>query len=159
MLNNQSSPVSIFNQVIDSRNNQLQAKLKERLGDLDVYFQRNPQVFFGNLSRAKKQQFINKLKQQYLQIISNYFSNEQQAICEIDEFVNEVFFANFPLYKIVEIHMELMEELAHQLKIEGLHEEVLLDYRLTLIDVIVHVGEMYRCSVAGNNNITSRSSV
>ena len=43
--------------------------------------------------------------------------------------------------------MELMEEFSNQLKLEGRSEDVLLDYRLTLIDIIAHLCEMYRRSV------------
>lgn len=46
--------------------------------------------------------------------------------------------------KVVEIHMELIDDLERQLKLEGLHSEYLSDYRLVLIDVIAHLGEMYR---------------
>ncbi|HEY9302275.1 MAG TPA: circadian clock protein KaiA, partial [Phormidium sp.] len=48
---------------------------------------------------------------------------------------------------IVEIHMELMDEISKQLKIEGRGDEILQDYRLTLIDVIAHLCEMYRRSL------------
>ena len=43
--------------------------------------------------------------------------------------------------------MELMEAFSQQLKLEGRSEEVLLDYRLTLIDVLAHLAEMYRRSI------------
>jgi circadian clock protein KaiA len=43
--------------------------------------------------------------------------------------------------------MELMDALATQLKLEGRSEEILLDYRLTLIDIIAHLCEMYRRSI------------
>ena len=43
--------------------------------------------------------------------------------------------------------MDLMDILAKQLKLEGRSDEVLLDYRLTLIDVIAHLCEMYRRSI------------
>ncbi|HAA29524.1 MAG TPA: circadian clock protein KaiA, partial [Cyanobacteria bacterium UBA8553] len=49
--------------------------------------------------------------------------------------------------QIVEIHMELMDDLSKQLKLEGRSDEILLDYRLTLIDVIAHLCEMYRRSI------------
>jgi circadian clock protein KaiA len=49
--------------------------------------------------------------------------------------------------EIVKIHMELMEEFSDQLKLEGRSEEILLDYRLTLIDIIAHLCEMYRRSI------------
>ena len=62
-------------------------------------------------------------------------------------FVNTAFFADIPVAQIVETHMELMDEFAKQLKLEGRSEEILLDYRLTLIDMIAHLCEMYRRSV------------
>ena len=43
--------------------------------------------------------------------------------------------------------MQLMDGFAKQLKLEGRSEEILLDYRLTLIDVIAHLCEMYRRSI------------
>ena len=49
--------------------------------------------------------------------------------------------------QILEIHMTLMDEFAQQLKLEGRSEEILLDYRLTLIDILAHLGEMYRRSI------------
>ena len=61
--------------------------------------------------------------------------------------MNRAFFADISVPQIVEIHMELMDEFANQLKLEGRSEEVLLDYRLTLIDIIAHLCEMYRRSI------------
>ncbi|MFM8293222.1 MAG: circadian clock protein KaiA, partial [Microcystaceae cyanobacterium] len=49
--------------------------------------------------------------------------------------------------QILEIHMELMDEFSQQLKLEGRSEEILLDYRLVLIDILAHLGEMYRRSI------------
>ncbi len=43
--------------------------------------------------------------------------------------------------------MKLMDEFAQQLKLEGRSEEILLDYRLTLIDIVAHLCEMYRRSI------------
>ena len=40
-----------------------------------------------------------------------------------------------------------MDEFAIQLRLEGRSEEMLLDYRLTLIDTIAHLCEMYRRSI------------
>ncbi|MGK7898848.1 MAG: circadian clock protein KaiA, partial [Xenococcus sp. (in: cyanobacteria)] len=45
------------------------------------------------------------------------------------------------------IHMELMDEFSQQLKLEGRSEEILLDYRLALIDIVAHLCEMYRRSI------------
>jgi circadian clock protein KaiA len=65
----------------------------------------------------------------------------------VDRFVEQAFFADMSVSQIVEIHMELMDALATQLKLEGRSEEILLDYRLTLIDIIAHLCEMYRRSI------------
>lgn len=48
--------------------------------------------------------------------------------------------------QIIEIHMELIDEFSKQLKLEGRSDEVLLDYRLTLIDILAHLCETYRSS-------------
>jgi circadian clock protein KaiA len=43
--------------------------------------------------------------------------------------------------------MELMDEFSKQLKLEGRNDDILQDYRLTLIDTIAHLCEMYRRSI------------
>jgi circadian clock protein KaiA len=53
-----------------------------------------------------------------------------------------------PIPQIIEMHMEIIDEFAKQLRIEGRSDETLLDYRLTLIDILAHLCEVYRCSVA-----------
>lgn len=73
--------------------------------------------------------------------------NDSRLNQRIDDFVNTIFFADIPVAQIVEIHMELMDDFAKQLKLEGRSEDILLDYRLTLIDTIAHVCEMYRRSI------------
>lgn len=125
----------------------LSEKLRERLGYLGVYYKRNPQFFFRNLSGQEKQKLLENLKSEYSQIILQYFSPESGLNKIIDEFVDHAFFSDISVSMIVEIHMELMEEFSNQLKLEGRSEEILLDYRLTLIDVIAHLGEMYRRSI------------
>lgn len=125
----------------------LSEKLKERLGYLGVYYKRNPQFFFRNLSPTERQRLLENLQSEYCQIILSYFSQDETLNQKIDNFVDKAFFADISVSKIVEIHMELMEEFSTQLKLEGRSEEVLLDYRLTLIDVIAHLGEMYRRSI------------
>lgn len=125
----------------------LAEKLKERLGYLGVYYKRNPQLFLRHLSRNEQQKLLGNLKSEYRQIVLKYFSQENNLNQKIDNFVDKAFFADISVSRIVEIHMELMEEFSKQLKLEGRSEEVLLDYRLTLIDVIAHLGEMYRRSL------------
>ncbi len=125
----------------------LAEKLKERLGYLGVYYKRNSQLFLRNLPDNEKQKLLETLKSEYRQIVLKYFSQENTLNQKIDNFVDQAFFADISISRIVEIHMELMEEFSKQLKLEGRNEDVLLDYRLTLIDVIAHLGEMYRRSI------------
>lgn len=125
----------------------LSDKLKERLGYLGVYYKRNPKNFLRHLPLQERDEFIAQLKADYREIILIYFSERQDLNQKIDNFVNNAFFADISVSQIVEIHMELMDEFAKQLKLEGRSEEVLLDYRLTLIDTIAHLCEMYRRSI------------
>jgi circadian clock protein KaiA len=123
------------------------SKLHERLGYLGVYYKRSPQNFIRNLAPTERQEFIDQLKTKYRQIVLSYFSADQSLNNKIDEYVNLAFFADVPVTRIVEIHMELMDNFSKQLKLEGRSEDVLLDYRLTLIDTIAHLCEMYRRSI------------
>jgi circadian clock protein KaiA len=125
----------------------LAEKLKERLGYLGVYYKRNPQLFLRHMSQHDRQKLLKNLKSEYRHIVLKYFSQENSLNQKIDNFVDKAFFADISVSRIVEIHMELMEEFSNQLKLEGRSEDILLDYRLTLIDVIAHLGEMYRRSI------------
>ncbi|XLQ11065.1 MAG: circadian clock protein KaiA [cyanobacterium endosymbiont of Epithemia adnata isolate EadnSB Bon19] len=129
----------------------LAKKLKERLGYLGVFYKRNPRYFFRNISKIQQEELINYLTKKYRKIVLNYFSDETEINQFIDQFVNKAFFADIAISKILEIHMELIDEFSQQLKIEGRSDEILLDYRLTIIDVLAHLGEMYRCSVPREN--------
>jgi len=133
--------------LLSRQQRRLAEKLRERLGYLGVYYKRNSQIFLRNLSAPEKQKFLEQLKSSYRDILLHYFSQDTAVNNQIDEFVNLAFFADVPVTQIVEIHMELMDEFAKQLKIEGRNEEILLDYRLTLIDAIAHMCEMYRRSI------------
>jgi len=133
--------------LLSRQQRRLAEKLRERLGYLGVYYKRNSQIFLKNLSAPEKQKFLEQLKSSYRDIVLNYFSQDAAVNNQIDEFVNLAFFADVPVTQIVEIHMELMDEFAKQLKLEGRSEEILLDYRLTLIDAIAHMCEMYRRSI------------
>jgi circadian clock protein KaiA len=135
---------------LQQQQRRLSEKLKERLGYLGVYFKRNPQNFLRHLPAAEKQELLEKLREDYRSIVLCYFLEDGTLNQRIDDFVNMAFFADIPTAQIVEIHMDLMDEFSKQLKLEGRSEEILLDYRLTLIDVIAHLCEMYRRSIPGN---------
>jgi circadian clock protein KaiA len=125
----------------------LAEKLKERLGYLGVYYKRNAQYFYRNLSKPDKKELIAQLDLEYRQIILNYFVDDGETNQTIDQFVNRAFFADISVSQILEMHMELMDEFSQQLKLEGRSEEILIDYRLALIDIIAHLCEMYRRSI------------
>jgi circadian clock protein KaiA len=125
----------------------LTEKLKERLGYLGVYYKRDSQHFFRNLSRKEQKKLLEKIKLEYRQIILNYFADNENINQQIDNLVNKLFFTDIAVSQLVEIHMELMDEFAKHLKVEGRSEEILVDYRLTLIDVMAHLCEMYRRSI------------
>lgn len=125
----------------------LAEKLKERLGYLGVYYNRNPKYFYRHLSQAEKSELLKELSQEYQNIILKYFDKNPDLNQEIDQFVNRIFFADISVSQVLEIHMELMDSFSQKLKLEGRSEEILLDYRLALIDIIAHLCEMYRRSI------------
>ncbi len=122
-------------------------KLRERLGYLGVYYKRDPSNFVRNLSPEQRETFFQQLRKDYRVLLLSYFQTDDSLNDKIDNLVNMAFFADVSVSKIVEIHMEMMETFANQLKLEGRSEEILLDYRLTLIDVMAHLCEMYRRSL------------
>jgi circadian clock protein KaiA len=122
-------------------------KLKERLGYLGVYYKRHSRNFFRNLPLEEQEAFLTQMQVDYRDIILNYFTEDSDLNQKIDAFVNTAFFADISVAQIVEIHMQLIDEFSKQLKLEGRSEEILLDYRLTLIDTIAHLCEMYRRSI------------
>lgn len=136
---------------LTTQQQRLSQKLKERLGYLGVYYKRNPQQFFHKLSQEEQADYIATLKRDYRDIILSYFRQGSSVNQEIDDFVTQIFFADISVLKILEIHMELMDAFAKQLKLEGRNEDILLDYRLTLIDIMAHLCEMYRRSVPKTN--------
>ena len=99
------------------------------------------------MTRAEEQALLQQIKSDYSQILINYFTTDKKLKEKIDKFVNAVFCANIPVPQIIEIHMELIDEFSKQLKLEGRSDEALLDYRLTLIDILAHLCELYRCSL------------
>ncbi|MBP0017376.1 MAG: circadian clock protein KaiA [Cyanobacteria bacterium SBLK] len=125
----------------------LAEKLKERLGYLGIYYKRNSQDFLRNLSPQGKKALLQELKEDYREIFLNYFVSNYPLNPLLDQLVNRAFFADLSVSQILEIHMELIDEFAQQLKLEGRSEEILLDYRLVLIDIIAHLCEMYRRSI------------
>jgi circadian clock protein KaiA len=125
----------------------LAEKLRERLGYMGVYYHRDPARFFRQLPPEEQQAMSLRLRGLYQAIILEYFHAPPVANARIDEFVALAFFGDISVAQVLELHMNLMDDFAKQLKLEGRNEEILLDYRITLIDVIAHLSEMYRRSI------------
>ena len=136
-----------FQETLSAQQQRLSEKIKERLGYLGLFYKRDSNLFFRNLSKAEQAQFLNELKHDYREIILVYFQEDSDVNQKIDAFVNKLFFSDLSVSQTLEIHMEFMDLLAKKLKLEGRSEDALLDYRLTLIDTIAHLCEMYRRSV------------
>ena len=141
-------PYSPASESLSVQQQRLAEKLNERLGYLGVYYKRDPRLFLRNLSSEDRQEYIVRLKNIYRSIILEYFLEKNDDLNQkIDEFVNLSFFADISVSQVLEIHMELMDEFAKQLRLEGRNDEILLDYRITLIDMIAHLCELYRRSI------------
>lgn len=102
------------------------------------------QAVFQQMSVDNQNIFLQELKLNYRRIILSYFTSSSVRI-EIEQFTDKVFSNNIPIPQVIQIHMEVIDEFAKQLKLEGRSEEILLDYRLTLIEILAHLCEMYRC--------------
>ncbi|BAZ07564.1 circadian clock protein KaiA [Calothrix sp. NIES-3974] len=96
------------------------------------------------MTTTEREVIIQKLRAEYRQIMIDYFVKEKELQTKLEQFTHELFVADIPVPKIIEMHMELIDEFSKQLKLEGRSDETLLDYRLTLIDILAHLCEVYR---------------
>ncbi|MTJ13091.1 KaiA family protein [Anabaena sp. UHCC 0187] len=126
-------------------------KLENKDNYLFAFGQQRKSQIFQNMNPIEKQELLAELKSDYRHIIINYFISDQALKEKIDKFINALFYASIPVPQIIEMHMEVIDEFAKQLRLEGRSDEALLDYRLTLIDILAHLCEVYRCSVAKIN--------
>jgi len=122
-------------------------KLDNKDNYVFAFGQQGKSQLFQDMTATEKQELLVKLKSDYRQIIINYFLTDKALQERIDKFINNLFYTSIPIPQIIEIHMEIMDEFAKQLMIEGKSNETLIDYRLTLIDILAHLCELYRCSV------------
>lgn len=122
-------------------------RLKDRLGYLGVYYKRDPERFFRNLSEIERDDLLRSLSRTYRDLLLSYFRDPAAANQALESFVNTAFFADLPITSTVEIHMNLIEGFWKQLKLEGHKNDFLQDYRLALLDVMAHLCEMYRRSI------------
>ncbi|MBD2448208.1 KaiA family protein [Nostoc sp. FACHB-152] len=106
-----------------------------------------PQQVFQQMTQVDQRVLLQQIKSDYRQILIDYFTTDETLKDKIDKFINTVFCANIPVPQIIEIHMEIIDEFSKQLRLEGRSDETLLDYRLTLIDILAHLCEAYRCAI------------
>ncbi|MEH1954377.1 KaiA family protein [Nostoc sp.] len=106
------------------------------------------QQHLQEMTPAERQGLLRHLKLDYSLILIDYFTTDKTLKDKIDKFINTIFYANIPVPQIIEIHMEVIEDFSNQLKLEGRSNETLLDYRLTLIDILAHLCELYRSSIS-----------
>jgi len=112
-----------------------------------VYYKRDPSRFLRNLQDDERQELLQSLTRTYSQLLISYFRDPTTANQALENFVNTAFFSDLPITRTVEIHMNLIDEYWKQLELEGNKKDFLQDYRLTLLDVMAHLCEMYRRSV------------
>jgi circadian clock protein KaiA len=142
---------------VDYLDDSQQASAYQQLDNQDKYAyvlacnQQKKQQWSQQMSPADKQELLEKLKLDYRQILISYFTTDKNLKTKIDKFINALFYANIPVPQIIELHMDLIDEFSKQLRLEGRSDETLLDYRLTLIDILANLCEAYRCSISKIN--------
>lgn len=132
-------------------------RLKGRLGYLGVFYKRDPSRFLRSLPEGQREELVRSLERTYRDLLLSYFRDPAAANQALESFVNTAFFCDLPVTKVVEIHINLIDRFAKQLTMEGHKSDFLQDYRLTLIDVMAHLCEMYRRSVPPDAPLTSPS--
>jgi circadian clock protein KaiA len=130
-------------------------RLQGRLGLLGVFYKRDSSRFLRNLSVADRDALLQSLERTYRDLLLSYFRDPSAANQALESFVNTAFFSDLPITKAVEIHMNLIDGFAKQLKLEGNQNDFLQDYRLALLDVMAHLCEMYRRSVPPDGSAAS----
>lgn len=134
-----------------SQQRRLTNKIKERLGYSGFFYKRNSNDFYRNLDEEEQTKLYKELSLSYEEILLNYFKEDSQINQSIDKFIDRAFFADISTSQILEIHMEIIDHFSYQLKLENRNDDILQDYRLTLIDITAHLCEMYRRSIPGDD--------
>ena len=133
--------------LMQQQQRRLSEKLRERLGYAGVFYKRSQDRFYRHLPEEERVELMARLKELYRTIVLEYFHAPDRVNSVIDEFAALAFLADISVSQVLELHMQLMDSFTKQLKLEGRSEEIVLDYRITLIDVIAHLSEMYRRSI------------
>jgi circadian clock protein KaiA len=122
-------------------------RLQERLGLAGVFYKRDASRFLRHLPPQDAAELLGSLQRTYRDLLLHYFRDPTAANQALESFVNTAFFSDLPITKTIEIHMNLIDGFAKQLRIERRGSEFLQDYRLALLDVLAHLCEMYRRAI------------
>jgi len=110
--------------------------------------ERNRRDFLCNLSEPGKQELLQGLKRHDQVLLRGYFGQADAAEEKLEHFVSAVFSADVPAQLLVKIHIQVMDQLAAQLKMEGHSTAFLKDYRLALVEVMARLTERHRNAMA-----------
>ena len=122
-------------------------RLQGRLGLAGVVYRRDSSRFLRHLPPQDAVELLGSLQRTYRDLLLHYFQDPPAANQALESFVNTAFFSDLPITKAIEIHMNLIDAFAKQLRIQGHRGDHLQDYRLALLDVLAHLCEMYRRSI------------
>lgn len=112
------------------------------------HYERSFQRGFDKMPPETQVIFINHLKADYRQILLIYFNTADSSLkTRIDQFIIKLFEHNVTVPQIIEMHMEIIDDFSKQLRLEGRKDEIVMDYRLTLIEILAQLCEMYRCYI------------
>ena len=110
--------------------------------------ERNRRDFLCNLSKPDQQAVLQCLRQRYQVLLRVYFGQGDAVDEMLEQVVSVAFSANVPAQLLVKIHIQVMDQLATQLRMEGHSTAFLKDYRLALIEVMARLTERYRNAMA-----------
>ena len=110
--------------------------------------ERNRRDFLCNLPESGKQELLQDLKRRYRILLRGYFGQADALEEKLEHFVSAAFSADVPAQLLVKIHIQVMDQLATQLRMEGHSTAFLKDYRLALIEVMARLTERYRNAMA-----------
>ena len=110
--------------------------------------ERNRLDFLCNLSEPAKQELLRGLKERYQVLLRIYFGQAEVVGETLEQVVSVAFSADVPAQLLVKIHIQVMDQLATQLRMGGHSAAFLKDYRLVLIEVMARLAERYRHAMA-----------
>lgn len=88
------------------------------------------------------------LRQHHQALLRVYFGQGDAVDEMLEQVVSVAFSADVPAQLLVKIHIQVMDQLATQLRMEGHSTAFLKDYRLAPIEVMGRLNERYRHAMA-----------